>query len=213
MKTNLLDNVLLKHQYKISISHNSSFICVSNAGEVNIEQSRLLAEKAFILGKKLNINRYLFDVSETDFNERFVTKCDYFYNSIFSIASAAEKIALLMERSSSEFLLKKLLNYYVDNFKLFQSKKSAVEYLVNDLKNETPAKLKYPCSSIPRNSKLKFSVNSNNAKCVLCRNTEFRFDPFTNRNQSFKCMKCGAEYSLSDFSYKEGSSFDFRIIT
>ena len=213
MKTNLLDNAL-KHQLDISVSHNSSFICISNADIADIEHSRVIAQRAFDLGDKLNIKRYLFDVDVTDFNERFVTKCDFFYNLVLSIAPAAEKIALLQEGcSNSNFLLKKLLNYYMDNFKIFRSKKSAVDYLVNDTKTGTHRKLIYPCSAIPRFSTLEFSVNKIKSRCVLCMNTEFRFDPYHNSNQSFKCMKCGAEYSLSDFSYTEKSKFDFNIIS
>ena len=202
MKTNLLDNVSSEFDCNICISRSSSYICVFNTGIRNIEQFRLLIEKAFEAGKKLNINKYLFDATGIDFKESFIINCEYFYNIIFYIAniSVAEKIALFVgRRGNSPFLLTKLTNYYMDNFKIFKSRNSAVEYLVKDAKIKAFKNLKYPCSAIPRYSTLELSVNSNKSACVLCRNTKFRFDPGTSSTHPFKCIQCGAEYAISDF--------------
>ena len=214
MNTNLLDNIIADKCCDISISKNYSYIYINDSG-YNNDNHRDLTEKAFKIGRKLDIHKYLFDSSKLNYHYTFVKNCDYFYNTIFHLSSisVAEKIAILIGSNSQSYsLIYKLTKYYMDNFKVFSSRKSAVEYLIDDSSDSSRGKRKYPCSAIPKQSLLELRINTKKSACLLCGNTHFRFNPDRNQNNPFKCMQCGAEYSITDFSYTTGSRCEFNII-
>ncbi len=213
LKTLLAENIMKLNSFRIIQMQCSSFIYVKYSGIFNMQQSDLMTKRSFQLGKKLNIKKYLFDASDLLNNDNFIKKCDYFYNTIFYLPNifTPEKIAFISGKDDkTNDFTKKLASFYLNNFRVFESKKTAIDYLINDSVKDTHEIEKYPCSAIPRGSTLELKINSQLATCSLCKDTVFKYNP-EQRKHPFRCMKCGAEYSIHNFNRRENCDYELSI--